>query len=436
MITSDVWKEIIADQAKEPGVMALAVRRDDLVLHPLRGKATIITGSRRAGKSTYLRQWLEEHRGSHPILSLNFVDERLGEVNAPDLGGMITAFQEDHPAVSRSTPSILCLDEIQRVNGWELFVERQLRLGLFEIFLTGSSARMFSADIATEMRGRSLRHELFPFSFREFLRGRKVSEGNSSAERALIRKAWREYSVIGGFPEVVLAPAASRKPILQEYFATWVTRDLVERLQLPSAPAARAFLKKLLLQFSAPMTLNRFIERLKAQGHGIGRENAARLLAAAEDAYVAFTVPILSESVHQQQTRPKKIYAIDVGLPAALSVSRNDDAGRRLENLVFLELKRQSLDIRYFLTPQGHEVDFVVPGQPPIQCCYTLADEETQNRELRALEAAMVSLGSREALILTHDEEGSHRVKGVGEIEILPAWKWLLAKKKRPPRLK
>lgn len=429
MITLATWKEVIADQALEPGPGPDAVEREALPIHPLPGKAVIITGPRRAGKSTYLKQWLAAHRKGTEILSLNFVDERLDRVQGSDLTGMLDAFFELQASSPKAT-RILCLDEVQRVPGWELFIERQLRLRQLEVFLTGSSARMLSSDIATEMRGRSLPYELFPFSFREFLRARHVPEaGESSPQRAKIRRAWQDYLKTGGFPEVVLAPASQRKPILQNYFETWVTRDLAEKLELPSIPLARAFLKMLLLQFGAPMTLNRMIEKLRAQGYKLAKETAANLLAAVSDAYVGFTIPILSESVQQQNTRPKKVYAIDVALPAAITVSRNHEEGRKLENLVFLELRRRGHEIRYFLTKAGHEVDFVLDARLPIQCCFTLSDEETRVRELRAMEETMVELGSKQGLILTHEERESIQIKGVGRIEIVPAWEWALQRR-------
>jgi len=206
-----------------------------LQIETVRGKAAVLIGVRRGGKSTYLFQVMQRLvKGGIPrqnILYLNFFDDRLHTLRAHNLGLILDAYFSIYPD-KKNTETVYCFfDEIQAVQGWEPFVDRLMRTEKCEVFLTGSSARMLSKEIATQMRGRALSWEVFPFSFREFLDYKGIaSDGQLSTKRQLlVRNAFDEYWETGGFPEVAGVSRLVRIKTHQEYFHTILFRDLVER---------------------------------------------------------------------------------------------------------------------------------------------------------------------------------------------------------------
>ena len=209
------------------------------------GKATVCMGVRRCGKSTYLFQQIEhllaEGVPKENILYLNLFDDRLHPLRHEGLGRVTEAYYSLYPE-KKGTETVYCFfDEIQAVEGWEAFVDRILRTERCEVYLTGSSARMLSKEIATQMRGRALSWELFPFSFREFLdfKGIDASGPLSTRRRLQVRKAFEEYWETGGFPEVLGLDRRLRVKIHQEYVQSILFRDLVERHDLVSASVRR-----------------------------------------------------------------------------------------------------------------------------------------------------------------------------------------------------
>jgi predicted AAA+ superfamily ATPase len=104
-------------------------------------------------------------------LHLNFFDDRLFGLQQGNLDLILEAYHSLYPGRPAAEPVYCFFDEIQMLTGWEPFVERLLRSGNHRVWLTGSSARMLSTELATQMRGRALSWELFPLSFRELLAG-------------------------------------------------------------------------------------------------------------------------------------------------------------------------------------------------------------------------------------------------------------------------
>jgi len=228
----DCLRDIILD-FREAELPTGIPRRVDVT--PVPGKATVCIGPRRAGKSTFLFQQVQKllDRGvpRDNILYLNFFDDRLRHLQHEGLGVVADAYFSLHPE-KKSTETVYCFfDEIQVVPGWEPFVDRLMRTEKCEVYITGSSARMLSREIATQMRGRALSWEIFPFSFREFLdfQGLDADGPLSTRRRLLVRKAFEEYWERGGFPEVAGLDRALRVRIHQEYWGAMLFRDLVER---------------------------------------------------------------------------------------------------------------------------------------------------------------------------------------------------------------
>ena len=406
-----------------------------LAIVPLPGKVAVCIGVRRSGKSTRLaqimQQLVESGVSRQNILCLNLFDDRLHPLCHDGIGMVSEAYYALYPEKKNKEMVYIFLDEIQMVAGWEPFVDRMLRTEQCQVFLTGSSARMLSKEIATQMRGRAVSWELFPFSFREFLalQGIECRQPFSTRARLMVQKGFERYWESGGFPEVAQLERPLRIKIHQEYFNSILFRDLVERHDIAHPQAVRDLSCQLLDNIASLYTVNSLTGYLKSRGHKAPKAAVSQYLDWFEDAYFLFSVRLFDASLSRSNANPKKIYCVDHALVTSISSCILTNAGHLLENLVFCALRRVSGSIYYYRTRNGKEVDFVVPqadgSKLLIQVCETLADPATRKRELNALGEAMEELGIASAIIVTRTED--ERIERNGRIIIvMPAWKWLL----------
>ncbi len=409
--------------------------RRRVTVRPVSGKAAVLIGVRRCGKSTWAFQQVEQLVADgvprENVLYVNFFDDRLAALQKEGPGLVAETYWGLYPEKQGKETVHCFFDEIQVVPGWEAFVERLLRTEKCRVTITGSSARMLSKEIATQMRGRALSWELFPFSFREFLDGRGLDAAGplSTRRRRLVEKAFGDYLETGGFPEVVGLEPALRVKTHQEYFHAILYRDLVDRHDVAHPKAVSDLARWLVDHTGSLYTVNSLTGYLKALGHNAPKAAVSSWLEWFEDAYFLYTVSVFDASLARRNTNPKKVYCVDHALVRSVSSGILVNSGHLLENLVFVALRRNHPELYYFKTRGGREVDFVVPGrgrpQALVQACETLADPETRKREVAALEAAMEETGLREATIVTRHESESLRV-GAGAIEVVPAWRFLL----------
>ena len=315
--------------------------------------------------------------------------------------------------------------------GWEPFIDRMMSTVKCEVSLTGSSARKLSKEIATQMRGRALSWEMFPFSFREFLDYMEIEgEGAlSTKQRLLVQKAFEEYWETGGFPEVAGLSRHLRIKTHQEYFHSILFRDLVERHDVSHPRAVTDLAHRLVDNTASPYSVNRLTGYLKSLGHKVPKSAVSDYLEWFEDAYFLFTVRIFDASTARREANPKRVYCIDHALVTSVSSGILVNAGHLLENLVFTALRRLYPEIYYYKTGTGREVDFIVPirGRPRrlVQVCESLAEPQTRKREIAALREAMAELGLKTGTIVTRNEDERMDVEA-GTIEVVPAWRFLL----------
>ncbi|NMW17727.1 MAG: ATP-binding protein [Chlorobiaceae bacterium] len=434
----EILKEIILD-FQEADLSTGVPRRIEVT--PVAGKATVYIGVRRSGKSVFMFQLIKRLLDAgiprQNILYLNFFDDRLYSLQHENPGVILEAYFSLYPE-KKSTEKVYCFfDEIQVVSGWEPFIDRLMRTEKCEVTLTGSSAQMLSKEIATQMRGRALSWEIFPFSFREFLDFKGIiSDGPLSTKKRLtIQKAFEEYWETGGFPEVVGLDRMLRIKIHQEYFNAMLFRDLVERHDIAHPKAVKDLAHWLVENTAALYSINNLTGYLKSLGHNAPKSAISDYLEWFDDAYILFTVRIFDASLARANTNPKKIYFIDHALVTSVSSGILVNSGHLLENLVFIALRRITPDIFYYKNKSGREVDFI--AQRPdrsrilVQVCESMADPQTRKREITALSEAMTELGLKEGSIVSRkDEEQLHVESGI--INVVPVWRFLLRETLRP----
>lgn len=396
-------------------------------------KATVLMGVRRCGKSTLMSQWIADLRSRgvprKNILHLDFFDERLAGFGKNDFQLIVEAFLAER-GKDDGTGIHAFFDELQETDGWEGFVHRvQQSLG-WQVYITGSSSRMLSKEIATRMRGRSLSHELFPFSFSEYLLAAGLPTAPDSEEsRALIARACERFLVEGGFPESVGIEERTRVKLHQEYFSAVLQRDLILRNDAAHPAAVRDLALRLMQDNACLHSTNRLTAALQTSGHPATKAFVGSCLEWMHDAYLFFPVPIFSRSAAKRQANPRKWYCVDTGMAHSVASRFTQDHGRTLEAAVFLALRRRGLEIFYHRTKSAKEVDFAYKGEDGrlrlIQVCWDMGNAQTREREVSALGEAMEELKPHEAIIVT--EAISERLEiGGRRVDAVPAWRFLL----------
>lgn len=406
-----------------------------LRIETIHGKASVCIGVRRSGKSTYMfqiiKRLLDSGVSRQNILCLNFFDDRLHGLRQDNLHLVIESYYSIYPE-KKNDETIYCFfDEIQTVPGWESFIDRLMRTEKCEVYLTGSSARMLSKEIGTQMRGRALSWEIFPFSFREFLdyKGIGVESALSTKKRLLLQKTFEEFWENGGFPEVAGLNRNLRIKIHQEYLHAILFRDLVERHDI-AHPKALTDLAHWLVDNTASLySVNNLTGYLKSFGHKAPKSSVSDYLQWFEDAYFLFTVRLFDPSLSRSNANPKKIYCVDHSMVSSISSGILVNSGHLLENMVFTALRRLYAEIYYYRTKTGKEVDFIIPvrGRSKIlvQVCESINESQTRKRELTALSEAMAETGVKTGTIVTRKEE--ERIDtAIGTIDVIPIWKYLL----------
>lgn len=429
---TETLKALILDFQEAPLTTGVPRR---LQLRAVPGKAAVCIGVRRSGKSTFMsqiiRRLLDRGVPRQNILYLNFFDDRLHNLQQEGLGRVTEAYFGLYPEKKNSETVHCFFDEIQTIPGWESFVDRLMRTERCQVYLTGSSAQMLSKEVATQMRGRALSWELFPFSFREFLEYKGVEAGGSlsTRNRLLVQKAFGEYWASGGFPEVAGMERTLRIKTHQEYFNAVLFRDLIERHDVPHPKAVADLAHWLVDNTGSLYSINRLTGYLQSLGHKAPKAAVADYLKWFEDAYFLFSVRIFDASLARSQSNPKKIYCIDHAMVTSVSSGILVNSGHLLENLVFTALRRIHPELFYHRTRNGREIDFVVPlggrSRKLVQVCASLADPLTRKRELAALGEGMSELDLKSGTIVTRNESGQIKVDA-GTVEVTPAWRFLL----------
>lgn len=411
----------------------------DARLPAVPGKVHAVTGMRRAGKTTYLRQLVAELRrelAPERSVFVGFDDDRLAELGTDQLDLLFEEFYRRYPNLRGRDTVHWFLDEIQLVSGWERFVRRVVDSERVEIVVSGSSARMLSREVHTSLRGRGMETVIRPFSFREFLRHRgdepeQEATRWTDAERSLIEKRFGEFLVEGGFPEAQRLAPGLRVELLQGYVDTVLFRDIVERYGISQVAALRWLVRQSLRNPAGAFSVHRLYLDLKAQGHGVGKDVVHAMLGHLLDAFLLSAVPLATESERRRNSNPRKLYPVDPGLIGAFDASGRSNLGHALETVVLNELERRKAEVGYVKTEDGFEVDFHVRslagGEELVQVCADPTAAETLERELRALEAAATEYPRAKRRLLVMNRDQVRSVTTADEVTIQPVYEWLLA---------
>ena len=377
---------------------------DEKSISPLPSFARIITGVRRCGKSTVVQMNFLKKSAFY----LNFEDTSLYGFDTKDfeiLNEAIEKFSKENSC------KYLCFDEIQSVNGWEIFVHRKLEEN-YLVIVTGSNASLLSWELGTRLTGRHLDYEMFPFSFKEFCVLKKLRVNTNS---------FSKYLTQGGFPEAIKNESDE---ILQRLFDDILTRDIAVRHSIRDVRTLK------ILSLYLASNCGNLISGSKLSAQLGIKTNVTILeyLSYLEQCYLFFFVPKFNYSAKAQSVNPKKVYCIDTGMIQSVTLSSNADMGRMLENAVFIELRRRTKNIWYY-SESSFECDFLyghdsVP-ENAVQVCYELTSENRE-REVRGLVETCRKFPGVKPLIVTFNQKDKISYDGM-IIEAIPAVEFFTA---------
>lgn len=360
--------------------------------------AIILTGIRRSGKSTLLKQLMKKLSVYNYF---NFEDIRTANFETDDFLKLEDIFKANKT-------KYLFFDEIQNIKNWELFVRTALDKGN-RIFITGSNATLMSRELGTKLTGRHLKYEVFPFSYNEFLKFKKLKDSDKSTA---------EYLIKGGFPEFLMS---NNVQILQTLFEDILIRDIIMRHGIRNSKVLKSIATYMISNIGNLYTYSGIAKLFDIKS----RISAQHFITYLEDSYLFFSVPMFSYSLKQQISNARKIYSIDNGFINANTLSFTEDKGKLLENLVYLTLRQSGNSVFYF--KQKRECDFVVKKlnkiEDVIQVCYKI-NSENQKREFEGLFEAMEFFKLKEGMIITFNQDDKLISKDK-TINIISLRKWL-----------
>lgn len=406
-------------------------RKDSLVFSE---EINTVIGLRRSGKTYFLFSEINSliQNGTPPnqIVYINFDDERLAELEGKQLQWIIEAYYELYPG-NADKKIYLFFDEIQNIANWHLFIKRLYEQKKYHIVITGSSARLLSKEIATELRGRSLTIKFFPLNFIEFLDFKNFSIIDNiefSQERFQLINYAAEFLIYGGFPRVTMEPSHQRKKdLLNDYLDMIIFKDIVERYDVRNTHLLRAIIHYLLANFAAEFSITNFIKKFQKE-YQPNKVTAFNYFSYLEDVSFFHYLPLFSYKIHQRYVN-KKVYIGDNGFILLLSFRGMEVHGRLLENLIFTELLKRGKNLFYFKDAQNFECDFIITEEEKataaIQVTYNL-NRDNSERELRGLKGALKELGLEKGTIITADTE-DEIIDGNYHISIIPYWKWMIS---------
>lgn len=414
-------KRVIADQKEEIQLKKSKkfIKRDKLDFakkyldEPI---VKVITGVRRCGKSTFCHQLLIDKNYAY----LNFDDERLYGIKSADLDMILETLLVEFP-----NSNYILFDEIQNVDGWELFINRLLRLD-YNIVLTGSNSKMLSKELATHLTGRHIQIELYPFSFLEFLDLQsfdfKKLNNMSTKNISDLRIQLQNYIDYGGFPEIINFD--NRKIYLRDLFDKIILRDIVERYKIREIASLKELAVLMLNYFSSLITYNKLKNILNLSSVNTVKDFAIYL----EETYLLLFLSSFSYKMKDEIKKPKKVYSIDTGMTKSLDTSLSRNIGRLYENIVFLHETRNGSNLNFY-NEGNFEIDFLVKDNNKviklIQVSLDIDEKSKFDREINSLIKGAKLLNCDDLTLINENKDTIVEIDNY-KIKIVPLWKYLI----------
>lgn len=374
----------------------------------------VITGIRRCGKSTIMeiyRDWLLAHGVTdNQIVYLNFEDYDYYELRNPK-----NLYEYIKPLILKDRMTYLFFDEIQHVEDFPDIINSLNLKSTVDIYVTGSNAYMLSSEIATLLSGRYVEIAMLPLSFKEYVVATEATDN--------ISKAYTDYITRSSFPySLELDTPSEVSDYLNGVYSTIVVKDILSRKRLPDVMMLESVIRFTADNIGNILSTKRIADIMTADGRKIDQKMVERYLSALCETFFVYEAKRYNIKGKQLLKTLGKYYLVDLGLRRMLLGSRSFDAGRILENIVYLELLHRQKKV-YIGKVDDLEVDFVAidaDGITYYQVAATVRDEKTLKRELASLQQIKDQYPK---IILTLDDDPTADYDGIKRVNAL---EWMM----------
>ena len=424
MIEEKVIFQVLTEQKEEIETynpQKWVSRKEELQFEYSSTLAQVVIGVRRSGKSTLCHKALLDHDIRYGYVNLD--DDRLTKVETEDLNTFLSCIYQ----LYGTDISYLFFDEIQNVDGWHLFVNRLLRMGM-HVFVTGSNAKLLSSELATHLTGRYNEIRLYPFSFSEYCSFHGIdSAGVTTKAEADRKRAFMEYINTGGFPE--MQQLRNKRGYVQSLIEAIILKDIQHRFRIRHVEELRKIAHHIINNVCQEVNYEEMTKMF-----GLGDKTIKKYIDFLQQ---AFLVQLLNRHSFKskERIRSQKSYIVDTGLLGNRdNAMMAENIGWRLENVVYIELLRKAardfLDVYYFKpASRSKEVDFVVYDKGTavelIQVAYDIEAPKTYNRELSSLVTASNHLHCDNLTLISFTDTKDVVIEGK-TIHIRSVIEWLL----------
>ena len=381
----------------------------------------VLVGLRRSGKSYMMfqkiQQLINDGHKKEEILYINFEDDRLLGFDTQDFEVLKQSYEELFPY-----EPIFFLDEIQNVPNWEKFA-RRLADQKYKVYITGSNAKMLSGEIATTLGGRFFMHNIYPYSFKEYLNASNIAipDNLDYQNNSEIIRTFAQYFTFGGMPELHDVPPIEKRLWLSSLYNKIFFGDLISRYSIRNDMALKVLVRKLADSVKQPTSFNRMANVVSSTGQKIKTDTVIEYLKYLEETWLIFSIENISSKLNDKVSN-KKYYFIDNGI---LNLFLTDGNTSLFENMLAIHLRHHyAHELFYYL--KDVEVDFYLyDSQIAIQACYNMSDISTRNREVGDLIKFAKVFPCKKLYIVTNDEEYEMEESGF-KISVVPLWKFLI----------
>jgi len=388
----------------------------------------VITGIRRAGKSTLFKQFQAELLASG-VKQKNIIYLNLEELeNAPLLNAYML---NDYimKMVDKKQKNYVFLDEIQMVPEFERLADSLFVKDFIDLYITGSNAYFLSSDLATMLTGRYIEIKMMPFSFAEFVSGyANVGVENFRPLHKTKFEIFNDYLQYGGFPEVLNLLNAGKENEINGYLSsvyhTILEKDIMTRNKIRSKLDFENLARFMFDSIGSTVSPNNIANAMSTKGNKIDRRTVENYLSHLLGSFVFYQANRYDIKGKKQLQTLGKFYAVDLGF-LSITFDRDTMFNKRhnLENIVFLELLRRGNTVNIGKA-DNTEIDFVVKNpkgdRTYIQVAWTTNEKDTFEREIRPFERVK---DFNKRILLTMDIEPASSYKGIEKINVMD---WLL----------
>ncbi len=386
-------------------------------------KIISVVGFRRVGKTFTLLDFAQKY-GKDNCVYVNFEDERI-----PKKTEVLSILIDLLTELKGNQPLVFLMDEIQEIHDWSMWARRINETTQHRLILSGSSSKLSSREIPTELRGQTITIPIFPLNWHEFLCFREID--SNTLPHAQLLYLLREFLTFGGMPEIVLAEEGLRPLILSDYLSSFVNRDIIERYRLRNTAAFTDLLR--LLPNTRSYTYSKLTNSLRSMGLTVSKSTVIRYMQWLEWSFFVSRLEVFSANAKERIQTVKKLYLIDNYFSSQFTSSLSANFGYLMEQAVFNKLHGRSVwdprfELAYWKDYSGNEVDFVVLHNKVvnqlIQVTFASNLGEVPERETKALIKAAKALHCQSGRLITWDIKDKSTIDGI-EVVYTPLWDWL-----------